>query len=243
MTGSYATYTVRTGDTIRDVTARLGITWRELLRSNPHAVGRTKKGRWFLKEGVVITYKKDFIKELDEALDRHEIKADIGGGHGGGHGGPPSIGEEWFEYVVQKGDTLWDIAVRKFRVDLKDIIRDNGIKNPDLIYPGQRLRIRRRVYPKEQAVVASWYGRPYHGRPMANGQPYNMYMHTIAHRYLPFGTKVEFYNPSTGEIARAVVTDRGPYVRGRDVDLSYALARRLSLLEKGVGRLIMRVIG
>jgi rare lipoprotein A len=54
---------------------------------------------------------------------------------------------------------------------------------------------------------------------------------------------VELENPSTKERASAVVTDRGPYVTGRDVDLSYHLAQKLSIVKKGVGPLVMRVIG
>ena len=70
-----------------------------------------------------------------------------------------------------------------------------------------------------------------------------MYANTIAHKDLPLGTRVELENPLTGKSVRAVVTDRGPYIDGRDVDLSYGLARMLSLVDKGVGRLKMRVLG
>jgi len=66
---------------------------------------------------------------------------------------------------------------------------------------------------------------------------------TIAHKDLPLGTQVELENPHTGESVKAVVADRGPYIRGRDVDLSYGLAKKLSLVEKGVGPLVMKVIG
>ena len=91
--------------------------------------------------------------------------------------------------------------------------------------------------------MASWYGKDYHGRPMANGEFFNMYANTIAHKELPLGTRVELENPMTGKSVMAVVTDRGPYIEGRDVDLSYGLARMLSLVNKGVGKLKMRVLG
>jgi rare lipoprotein A len=77
---------------------------------------------------------------------------------------------------------------------------------------------------------------------MANGDPYNMYANTIAHKDLPLGTKVELNNPRTGQTTTAVVTDRGPYVMGRDVDLSYGLARKLSLVQEGVDTLVMKVL-
>jgi rare lipoprotein A len=148
----------------------------------------------------------------------------------------------YFQYTVKKGDTLWGLAVKRFHVNLEDIIRDNNIEDPNKIYPGQKLIIRRPALPQLQEVTASWYGEDYHGRPMANGEPYDMYAATIAHKHIPLGTRVELENPATGERVRAIVTDRGPFVAGRDVDLSYGLARRLSLVEKGIGRLLMKIV-
>ena len=91
-------------------------------------------------------------------------------------------------------------------------------------------------------MVASWYGEKYQGRVMANGEPFDMHANTIAHKDLPLGTEVELKNPETEQVEKATVTDRGPYIEGRDVDLSYALAEKLSLLEKGVGKLVMKII-
>ena len=109
---------------------------------------------------------------------------------------------------------------------------------------GQQLRIPAGEQGSDPAtdVVASWYGQYHHGRIMANGEPYSMQGHTIAHRDMPLGTRTELENPETGEKARATVTDRGPYVEGRDVDLSYRLARKLSLSRQGVANLKMRVL-
>ena len=69
-----------------------------------------------------------------------------------------------------------------------------------------------------------------------------MYADTIAHKDLPLGTEVELQNPLTNQLVNAVVTDRGPFIAGRDVDLSYGLAKKLSLIEKGVGKLVMRIL-
>lgn len=152
--------------------------------------------------------------------------------------------ERWFEYTIRPGDTLWALATKKFRVHLEDLIKENGITDPRNIQPGQRIRVRLPTYPpEEKEVVASWYGHEHHGKPMANGEPFNMYTSTIAHKELPLGTKVELRDPNTGVKVRAVVADRGPYVQGRDVDLSYGLARRLALVDRGVGRLRMRILG
>ena len=95
---------------------------------------------------------------------------------------------------------------------------------------------------KAVKVVASWYGQYHHGRLMANGEPFNMFAATIAHKDLPLGAKVRLENPETGQHVIATVTDRGPYVAGRDVDLSYGVAKRLSLTKEGVGKLLMTVL-
>jgi rare lipoprotein A len=126
---------------------------------------------------------------------------------------------------------------------VEDLIRDNGIEDPRKIQPGQKIRVRLPNYPQQQDVVASWYGEEHHGKPMANGETFDMHAATIAHKKLPLGTRVELENPATGEKVKAIVTDRGPYIAGRDVDLSQALARKLSIEEKGVGSLVMRVLG
>lgn len=78
---------------------------------------------------------------------------------------------------------------------------------------------------------ASWYK---HGRVTANGERYNPMGHTVAHRSLPFGTIVRFTNPETGQSVVARVNDRGPYIKGREFDLSLGSARALGMEQKGV---------
>jgi len=152
--------------------------------------------------------------------------------------------EQWAEYTIKRGDTIWDLAVNKYHVNVDDVIMDNNIQDPRKIQPGDKIKIRIPSYQStSQVVTASWYGKDYHGRTMANGDIYNMYASTIAHKDLPLGTRVELENQETGVKVRAVVTDRGPFIEGRDVDLSYSLAKILSLDKKGVGRLVMRVLG
>ncbi|HKI48497.1 MAG TPA: septal ring lytic transglycosylase RlpA family protein [Desulfobacteria bacterium] len=115
------------------------------------------------------------------------------------------------------------------------------MEDPKKLQPGQKLRVPVPSYPEEQTIVASWYGEPYHNRPMANGVIYNMHANTVAHRDLPFGTKMELENPATGQREEAVVTDRGPFIEGRDLDISYGLAQKLSLVKDGVAPLVMRI--
>jgi rare lipoprotein A (peptidoglycan hydrolase) len=150
---------------------------------------------------------------------------------------------QWTEYTIKAGDTIWDLAVKRYHVNVDDVIRDNNIKDPRKIQPGDKIRIRIPSYPSAQEVTASWYGADYHGKAMANGDFYNMYAPTIAHKDLPLGTRVELENKETGVKVQAVVTDRGPFIAGRDIDLSYGLAKVLSLEKKGVGKLTMRVLG
>ncbi|MDD2901481.1 MAG: septal ring lytic transglycosylase RlpA family protein [Syntrophales bacterium] len=89
-------------------------------------------------------------------------------------------------------------------------------------------------------VVASWYGANHAGKPMANGRPFDMYADTVAHKTLPLGTKVTLTNPANGRIATAEVTDRGPYIWGRNLDVSYGVARKLGMVEQGVAKLRMQ---
>ncbi len=92
-------------------------------------------------------------------------------------------------------------------------------------------------------AVASWYGPGFHGRKMANGQVFNMYdENVVAHKSLPFGTKIEIINPKNDLVLYAVVKDRGPYIKGRDFDLSYAGAEKLGMVDKGVEKLKVRII-
>lgn len=101
-------------------------------------------------------------------------------------------------------------------------------------------------------AVTSWYGLRFHGRYMASGERFNMLDPTIvAHKTLPLGTRVRItYQPKgpTGELGdkRSIVVrvlDRGPYIKGRAFDLSYAAARKLGLVGSGVARVHFEVIG
>jgi len=90
--------------------------------------------------------------------------------------------------------------------------------------------------------LASWYGGPYHNRRGSNGQIYNMYAMTAAHRTLPLGSIVRVTNPKTGRSAVVRITDRGPFVEGRVLDLSQAAAKKIDLLQAGVGMVRIEVL-
>lgn len=89
-------------------------------------------------------------------------------------------------------------------------------------------------------VVASWYGANHVGKTMANGRPFDMYADTAAHKTLPIGTKLQLTNPANGSTATVEVTDRGPYIRGRNLDVSYGVARKLGMVKQGVAKLRMQ---
>ncbi|MCU0579958.1 MAG: septal ring lytic transglycosylase RlpA family protein [Desulfobacterota bacterium] len=146
------------------------------------------------------------------------------------------------EYTVKPGDTLWKLGVKRFQVDPYQLAKDNGLIDPNRIYPGQKLIIKKKEAAGPQEVVASWYGRDYHQKPTASGEPFDMYANTLAHKTLPLGTQVRLTNPVTGKTLVGRVNDRGPFIPGRNVDLSYGLARELGLVAQGVGSLIMEVL-
>jgi len=92
-------------------------------------------------------------------------------------------------------------------------------------------------------VTASWYGSKFHGRPTSSGERYNMYGLSAAHKTMKFGTKLRVTNPDTGKSVVVTVNDRGPFIRGRDLDLSYGAAKAIGFEGKGVGRVRIEYFG
>ena len=91
--------------------------------------------------------------------------------------------------------------------------------------------------------VASWYGRRFHGRRTASGALFDMNALSAAHRTLPFGTLVEVTNLANGRAVNLVINDRGPFVRGRVIDVSHHVAGLLGFRGQGTARVRVRVIG
>jgi rare lipoprotein A len=90
--------------------------------------------------------------------------------------------------------------------------------------------------------LASWYGGPYHNRRGSNGEIYNMHAMTAAHRTLPLGSIVRVTNVKTGHAAMVKITDRGPFVEGRILDLSQAAASKVDVLQPGVAMVRIEVL-
>lgn len=92
-------------------------------------------------------------------------------------------------------------------------------------------------------TVASWYGPKFHGRPTASGEIFDMYAMTCAHKEYPFGTRLKVTNMENNRSAECVVNDRGPFVEGRDIDLSYAVAKEIGVIGPGVTRVTLETKG
>lgn len=93
-----------------------------------------------------------------------------------------------------------------------------------------------------ESGVASWYGEPYHGRRAANGEIYDMEQLTAAHRTLPFNTWVRVHNLTNGRTVDVRITDRGPFIGDRIIDLSRAAARSIELIGPGLAQVQVTVI-
>ncbi len=99
-----------------------------------------------------------------------------------------------------------------------------------------------RQLPETMQGMASWYGQEFAGRTTANGEIFDPLLLTAAHRSLPFGTIVDVVNPATSQTVRVRINDRGPYVGKRVIDLSYAAAQKIGLVEPGSGNVRMTVV-
>lgn len=93
-----------------------------------------------------------------------------------------------------------------------------------------------------QRGVASWYGPKFHGKPTASGEIYDMHGLTAAHKELPLQTVVAVRNLDNGREVTVRINDRGPFVRGRVLDLSYAAAQKLDMVGPGTARVEIRVV-
>ena len=91
--------------------------------------------------------------------------------------------------------------------------------------------------------IASWYGDEFHGRKTSNGEIYNMFALTAAHKTLPMNTQVKVTNLENGKYVILKINDRGPFVKNRIIDLSYAGAERLDMVEPGTAPVRVESIG
>jgi rare lipoprotein A len=149
---------------------------------------------------------------------------------------------------LKNGKSLTTVVYRSNRV--KGLCLPKKYKR----YMGNRRRIKvkvsllrcgkegRRFCPYEIKGLASWYGKKFHGRKTASGKRFNMYGMYAAHRTLPFGTLLRVRNLRNGRSVVVEVIDRGPYVKGRHLDLSYGAAKKLGMIGAGVVPFRARII-
>jgi len=91
--------------------------------------------------------------------------------------------------------------------------------------------------------VASWYGKDFHGKKTSSGEVYNMYDMTAAHKILPLGTYVRVRNLENNRVIDLRINDRGPFVRGRIIDLSYTAAKKLEIVGPGTAAVEVVALG
>jgi rare lipoprotein A len=158
-----------------------------------------------------------------------------------------SIGNTSISFDFQPASTIHSQEVDIIGMDTTDLLRGLLIspsaarpKNGECLTP---VKVPCPIPSKAKKVTAGWYGPRHHNNRTANGQRFNMHKNTLAHRTLPFGTRVRLVNLDNGKSAEGVVTDRGPYIRDRDVDVSYAMAKQLGFVKKGTVTLNIEKIG
>ncbi|AMX01909.1 septal ring lytic transglycosylase RlpA family protein [Microbulbifer thermotolerans] len=118
---------------------------------------------------------------------------------------------------------------------VREPIGEAGNKSPYTVN-GVTYRVRSEVKGYRERGHASWYGTKFHGRRTANGEVYNMYAMSAAHKTLPLPSYAKVTNLENGRSVIVRVNDRGPFVPGRIIDLSYTAAQKLGFIEKGVAR-------
>lgn len=97
--------------------------------------------------------------------------------------------------------------------------------------------------PEEGTLTASWYGEPFHGRKTASGEVYNMHGLSAAHKTAALGTILDVKSLKNGRKVRVTINDRGPFIKGRDLDLSYGAAKKLDMIDDGVIKVVARKVG
>lgn len=118
---------------------------------------------------------------------------------------------------------------------VREPIGNAGNKSPYTVN-GVTYRVRTGVKGYKERGHASWYGTKFHGRRTANGEVYNMYAMSAAHKTLPLPSYAKVTNLENGRSVIVRVNDRGPFVSGRIIDLSYTAAQKLGYVNKGVAR-------
>ena len=143
-----------------------------------------------------------------------------------------SPSKQIMEIRVRPGWCLSRIA-EDLGTNTEYLVEINQIKDPNFIHANEILKVD--PYNKIKQVKVSWYGSVFHGKKMSNGKTFDMYDNmTAAHKLLPFNTRVKLTRIDNQKSIIVIIRDRGPYIKGRHFDLSYAAAKELGIVELGV---------
>ncbi len=108
---------------------------------------------------------------------------------------------------------------------------------------GRRYQPLRDHYGFQQRGIASWYGKKFHGRKTSNGEIYDMYGKSAAHKTLPMGVHVRVTNLENKRQIEVRINDRGPFVAGRIIDLSFGAAKQLGIVDSGTAKVHLQALG
>jgi len=144
------------------------------------------------------------------------------------------------------------ITIQERSLEQREVIHETKLNNRPAAEPSapaadrekveaQRPSIQSRAERKQ--IIASWYGPDFHGKLTASGEVYNMYDYTCAHKEYPFGTKLNVLNTRSNKEVECLVNDRGPFVAGRDLDLSYAAAKKIDMIGTGTAPVMIELVG
>ncbi len=137
---------------------------------------------------------------------------------------------------------FFGLATTGCSVNPENGLSRSSAKANSYVVHGQRYHVLRSADGFVQHGIASWYGRKFHGRRTSSGELYNMYAMTAAHKRLPIPSRIEVTNLTNGRHAIVRINDRGPFVRNRIIDLSYAAARQLGMLNEGIAMVEVRAL-
>ena len=127
-------------------------------------------------------------------------------------------------------------------VNFENAAKRSSAKATSYMVHGHRYQVLHNGDGFIQRGIASWYGRKFHGKRTSSGERYDMYAMTAAHKRLPLTSRVEVTNLANGRRAVVRINDRGPFVRDRIIDLSYAAAKQLGMLSKGTASVEIRTL-
>ncbi len=143
---------------------------------------------------------------------------------------------------VQCNKTYMDDKVVEITDKIRQALGGKKLKKKDL----KNLRYIRKIpgidYCLSDTGVASWYGDKFHGKQAADGSIYNQYEMTAAHKTLPLGSTVKVTNLKNGKKCIVKITDRGPFVKGRIIDLSRAAAQKVEMISAGLAKVKIEVL-